>query len=301
METITRTSLDALLVDLEDLWLALDRLLDSLHGPDWQRKHGKDWLYADVPFHLSYFDRDIVAVPLGRGLNIPLSEQTPRRSDAELNAWNEEKFRQRPTAQTVEQSLAQMRASRELVRRAAASLTDADLKRPAFIGLPGGGWTTAQVVLDSCYMHTWSHFVELRARLKRTRPELKPGQTRRAARVLASFMPIFLDRQAMQAIDHFSFVMNFSGPGAIAFTINIKDGASQISEGLDPQADLVMTQEPEMMVKMRAGMVKPPLAMLTGKIKVKGMGKMGTFGKLFHPPKPDQELPFNPTPPNPEV
>ena len=53
-----------------------------------------------------------------------------------------------------------------------------------------------------------------------------------------------------------------------------------------------------MMIKMRAGMVKPTLAMLTGKIKVKGMGKMGTFGKLFHPPKPDQELPFNPTPPD---
>ena len=84
-----------------------------------------------------------------------------------------------------------MRASRELVRRAAALLTDADLKRPAFMGLPGGGWTTARLLLDSCYMHTWSHFVELRARLKRTTPELKPDQTRRAARVLAGFMPNF--------------------------------------------------------------------------------------------------------------
>ena len=105
MTTITRASLDALLADLEDLWLALDQLLDGMQGSDWQRKHGKDWVYADVPFHLSYFDRDIVAVPLGRGLNVPLSEQIPRRSDAELNAWNEEKFRQRPTGQTVEQSL----------------------------------------------------------------------------------------------------------------------------------------------------------------------------------------------------
>ena len=39
----------------------------------------------------------------------------------------------------------------------------------------------------------------------------------------------------MQAIDHFTFVMNFSGPGAIAFTVNIKDGASRISESLIPR------------------------------------------------------------------
>ncbi len=269
-------------------------LLDGIQGQDWQRKHGKDWVYADVPYHLSYFDRDIVAIPVERGLNVPQGELVLKRSDAELNAWNEGKFSQRPITQTVEQSLREMRASRDLVRQAAASLTDADLKRPAYMGLPGGGWVDNQLVLDSCYMHTWSHFVELRGRLKQAGPQLQPEQTRRAARVLAGFMPVFLDRKAMQDINDFTFVMNFSGPGAIAFTVNIKDGASHISEKFDPQADLIMTQEPEMMVKMRAGMVKPPLAMLTGKIKVKGMRKMGTFGKLFHPPKPEQELPFNP-------
>jgi hypothetical protein len=31
--------------------------------------------------------------------------------------------------------------------------------------------------------------------------------------------------------------------------------------------------------------------MLTGQIKVRGMWKMGTFGKLFAPPKPDQIIP----------
>jgi hypothetical protein len=297
MTTTTRVSLDALLTDLEDLWQALDQLLDGIQGKTWQRKHGKDWVYADVPYHLSYFDRDIVAVPLERGLKVPQSELVPKRSDAELNAWNEEKFSHRSPAQTVAQSLDQMRSSRDLIRRATAPLTDADLTRPAYMGLPGGGWTDIQRVLDSCFMHTWGHFVELRARLKKAAPELKPEQTRRAARVFASFLPVFLDSQAMQVIDHFTFVMNFSGPGAIAFTVNIQDGAPLISERFESQADLIMTQEPETLIKMRAGMVNPPLAMLTGKIKVKGLPKMGTFGKLFHPPKPDQLLPFNPVRP----
>lgn len=293
MTTATRLSLEALLADLEDLWSALDELLDSIQGKAWQTKHGKHWVYADVPYHLAYFDRDVVAIPLERGRNVPASEQSPKRTDAELNAWNEEKFNQRPTTQTVEQSLKDMRASRELIRQAAARLSDADLARPAYMCLPGGGWVNYQLLLDSTYMHTWAHFVELRSRMKKAAPTLKPEQTRRGIRVLAGFMPIFLDRAAMREVGQFTIVMNFTGAGGVPFTVNIVDGEPHMTERFDPQADLVMTMEPEMMIKMRSGIVKAPLAMLTGKIKVKGIRKMGTFGKLFHPPRPDQELPFN--------
>ena len=40
--------------------------------------------------------------------------------------------------------------------------------------------------------------------------------------------------------------------------------------------------------RRRHGARLPPLLMLTGKMKVKGLMKMGTFGKLFPEPKPDQ-------------
>lgn len=297
MTTATRASLEGLMADLEDLWEALDELLDSIQGKAWQTKHGKDWVYADVPYHLSYFDRDVVAIPLERGLNVPPDKIVPKRSDAELNAWNEEKFSQRPVTQTAEQSLQEMRACREMVRRAVAQLTDIDLKHPAYMGLPGGGWVNYQMLLDSCYMHTWAHFVELQARMKKSTPVLRPEQVRRGVRVLAGFLPLFLDREAMQEVGNFTFVMNFTGAGGVPFTINIKDGTPRMAERFDPHADLVMTQAPETMLKIRAGMVKPPLAILTGQIKVKGIGKMGTFGKLFHPPRPDQELPYNVEPP----
>lgn len=296
MTTSTRPSLDALLTNLKDLWKALDELLDSIQGKAWQTRHGKHWVYADVPYHLSYFDRDVVAIPLERGLNVPKSEQKPKKTDGDLNAWNEEKFRQRPTTQTVEQSLRDMRASREFICQVIARLNDADLTRPAYMSLPGGGWVSNQVLLDSCYMHTWAHFVELRARMKKATPVLSAEQTRRGIRMLAGFMPIFLDRAAMQEVGNFTFVMNFTGAGGVPFTVNIKDGKPHLSERFDPQAELVMTMEPETIIKMRSGIIKAPLAMLTGKIKVKGMGKMATFGKLFHPPRPDQELPYNPDP-----
>ncbi len=63
----------------------------------------------------------------------------------------------------------------------------------------------------------------------------------------------------MQVVGNYTFVMSFSGPGSVTFNVTIKEGTSQMSELLNPWTDLIMTQEPEMMVKMRAGMVKPPL------------------------------------------
>jgi hypothetical protein len=37
-----------------------DTIFDSLTASDWRRTHGKHWVIADVPYHLSYFDRDLV-------------------------------------------------------------------------------------------------------------------------------------------------------------------------------------------------------------------------------------------------
>ena len=37
-------------------------------------------------------------------------------------------------------------------------------------------------------------------------------------------------------------------------------------------------------------MAAPPLLLLTGQMKVKGLGAMGTFAKLFPEPRPDQQI-----------
>jgi hypothetical protein len=54
----------------------------------------------------------------------------------------------------------------------------------------------------------------------------------------------------------------------------------------------VITQSPETFVKTRTGIQKPFLALLTGKIRVRGWRNLGTFGKLF----PIQNLDFAPSP-----
>jgi putative sterol carrier protein len=64
-----------------------------------------------------------------------------------------------------------------------------------------------------------------------------------------------------------------------------------VTKGVAPaRADLRITMKPENFHKLVAKMTPPPLLMLTGQMKIKGFGAMGTFAKLFPEPKPDAQL-----------
>ena len=289
----TTTARDTLLEDLEDLWTRLDTILDGLGPTDWTRRHGKDWIYADLPYHLSYFDRDLVADSIARGASVPADEQLFMRSEQELNDWNGRQFAERPAGRTVAESLAQMRASRQAIRELVGGMSDADLARPAWMALPGGGWRPARDLLDICIVHTWAHFVELRLRLKRMTPEPRPSQTHRALAFYTSMLPLVFDAERAGTA-RFTLVMDFSGPGGGAWTVQVADGVCQVREGRAEAADLVLTQSPETFVAIRVGLQNPMLGMLAGKIKVRGLRSMPTFGKLFPQPKPDTILTSRP-------
>ena len=288
--TLAPTTRTALLADLEGLWQRFDELLARLGPGDWSGKHGQHWTFTDVPYHLAYFDRDVIATAISRGLNVPLREQV-LRSEVEQDAWNEIKFTQRPADTNPQQCLEQMRSSRQAIRDAIAGLSEADLERPVFIPLVGLGWVSIGEVLETCYSHTWNHFLQLRLWMKCNTPALSPEQNQRA---LSYFMASFaenVDRtQATQT--RLTVVMEFSGSGGGTWTLHVGGGTCRVSKGRPVCADLVITQSPETFVKTRTGIQKPFLARLSGKIKVRGWRNLGTFGKLF----PIQSLDFAPSP-----
>src|ERR1700680_1762153 len=61
----------ALLTDLEELWQRFDELVGTLGPDDWSSKHGKHWTFTDVPYHLAYFDLEVIVTAIKRGLNVP--------------------------------------------------------------------------------------------------------------------------------------------------------------------------------------------------------------------------------------
>jgi len=288
--TLAPTTRTALLTDLEGLWQRFDELMGTLGPDDWSGKHGQHWTFTDVPYHLAYFDLEVIATAIRRGLRVPISEQI-LRTEAEQDAWNEIKFTQRPVDTTPQQCLDQMLASRQAIRNAVAKLSEADLDRPVFIPLLGLGWVSVRVALETCYSHTWNHFMQLRFWMKCETLTLSSEQTWHA---LSYFMASFaqnMDReQARQT--RLTTVMEFSGPGGGAWTLHVADGACHVSEGRTARADLVIIQSQETFVKTRTGIENPALALWTGKIKVRGLRNLGTFEKLF----PIKSLDFAPAP-----
>jgi len=281
---------EAFLADLEGLWRRFDELVGTLGPGDWSGRHGQHWTFTDVPYHLAYFDLEVIATAIRRGLNVPVGEQV-LRTEAEQDAWNEIKFTGRPAWTTPQQCLAQMRTARQAIRDAVANLSEADLERPVFIPLVGLGWVSVRVALETCYSHTWNHFMQLRFWMKSNASAPSPAQTHRA---LSYFMALFarnMDRQ-QAAQTCLTTVMEFSGPGGGAWTLRVADGNCLVSGGKAAQADLVIVQSPETFVRTRTGIEHPTLALRTGKITVRGWGKLGAFGKVF----PIKSLDFAPAP-----
>lgn len=290
MTTATEPTLATLTGQLEEIWRHLDTLLDPLTPAGWRRKHGKHWIFADLPYHLSYFDRDIVAEPIRIGTDLPAGQQKLMRTMGELDAWNARKFAERRPDQTIAESLAQMRASRDAVREAVAGLTDPDLDRRVFIQLVGCGWVTVRLALQSCLIHTWSHFTEARLRLKQATPIPSPAITHAAMSFFLSMMPMMVNHDNLPTRP-FTAVMSIGGAGGGDWTIRVADGACRVSEGRASAADLTMTyRDADTFLATAKNVQNPMLAMLTGKLRVQGFRNMGTFGKVFAEPKPDQVL-----------
>lgn len=281
----TRTEIAALTADLEALWQCLDALFAGLGPKDWTRKHGKDWTYADLPYHLAYFDRECTGV-IAQGTDAPASTRWLMPSEAQIDTWNARMFARRPAGQTAAASLTQMDASRDLVRQTLAGYSDADLAE--LVWSPFFGWMSLRDGILGITGHTFNHFMEARIRLKRSEPVPPPALVRRSLGFYVGLMERFLDRERA-AGRRFTAVMDFTGPGGGAWTIRVDNGACRVAEGRPEQVDLVMTQSPETFVATFARIRNPMLLMLTGKIKVKGFGALATFGKLFPAPNADPE------------
>jgi hypothetical protein len=273
-----------LLANLEDLWRCLDELFASLAADDWSHRHGTHWTFADVPYHLGYFDHDIVAYSIERGANLSTAEQWVARSNREVNAWNERMFARRVPDQSVAQSLAYMQASREAIRRVVDRMQDTDFDRPVWLPLLVGGWVPTHAVLEGCRLHTWSQFMELRlrhpARSERSLPVPHAATTHGALGDLMGFFPVMLNRvQAEQT--SLTLAMVFSGPGGGTWTVSVANGACTVREGQSAQADLIVAQSPESFMKTRLGLHDPLVAMQSGEIAVQGSEHIGAFAALF--------------------
>ena len=275
---------------LEELWSALDSLFEEMSPADWQRPHGPDWIFADLPYHLSYIDRLCVARPIELGEALPPAEQVQLRSLNELNTWNQGRFAARPEGQKVELSLEQMYESRKQVRKVTAALTDADLSNPAWFPLLNmRGFRSAQVALAFCAGHTWQHMEEARVRHGHVGTLVGPELTHAMLNGTIPGIPLyliiptttlFLDAGRAKEMD-FSFALNITGSEGGLWDFHTSGTGWQIEEVESADSDLVLSMDLDTYIKMRHFISDQESLIESGNILASDERALAVYNQLF--------------------
>jgi putative sterol carrier protein len=269
---------------LEETWSLVDELFDSMSAEDWQRKHGPDWIFADLPWHIHYIDQDFVVIPTRKGGELPVEERLSFPSTSALNEWNDAMLASRPADQSVQQSLEMMRSMRAQCRDLISEMTDASLDEKAWFPLVAmRGWRTMETPANFCFNHTFGHFMEAKIRLKRPSPQPSPDLVHARISGIMNLMERAINKEKA-AETKLTIGMNFTGPGGGSWTIDVDNGSVSVEERSPGNPDFVMTQSPETFEAFAVKAVNPIWAMLTGRIKVKGLRNIGPFMSLIAPP-----------------
>ena len=281
------TTLTSIKSELEGTWKNFDAIYNTFTSKDWSRKFGKTWTYAEQPYHLAYFDR-MFADSVDQGTRVPEAELVLFRTMRELNEWNAREFAKRGPNHTVEDSLRMMHESREAVRSLLATTNEQQLDRKAWFPL-FFGWSTAREAFQAIIIHNVAEYLKLWFRTGKKGPTVSPAALHLRLTLMMNFMSKTLDRK--EAVGKkFTMVWNFTGPGGGTWTYRVNDGQCIVKKEFAPNPDLTIGMKPETFQKLAAKIQSPPMLMLTGQMKIKGMRAMGTFGKLFPEPKPDQVI-----------
>lgn len=286
-----RVRVETIIAELDNLWACFDALFDSFSAEDWQRKHGADWTLADVPYHMAYFDNEVIAHPLAQGPVLPESDRIELDSVSALHRWNARQFARRSAYNEPAKAVARWRTTRTEMREKLRTLTDSDLERPTWMALTlSRGWRTAEYACTICLAHGWTELMQLRYHAGREAPEPAPEVTHKAVSEYIRLFQSLLDPQAARS-SRFSVVWDITGPGGGHWTALVADGRVTLRDGADPDADLVLRMSPLTFSLFWNGKIGLLEAASSGQIEVGHSNALTAFQTLFPPPDSNAALP----------
>ena len=286
------SSLSELMMQLEELWSNCDEVFANIRTLKWEEKFGQHWTYADIPRHLAYVDRSVVADGIMFGAEMPTEKRLFMHSHRQFNEWNDRMLTQYRRPNSVQFALDQMQKSRGAIRDAVANLTDEDLVLPVWFPLTGlAGWRTVKFALEFCRHHTWVHFTQLCLRLQIAPSNISPRIIHGALDSLIYSLSPLLNESIAQKVSLATRLV-VTGLGGGCWEIKVFDGKCIIAKAADisPRVNMILTLTPETLVEILSNMRYPIFAFLTGHLQVRGLRYLPVFLQLFPRPDPDRQL-----------
>jgi DinB family protein len=261
------------LTDLETIWASLDSFYQRFSPQDWVRKHGKDWTFADMPYHLAYFNQTVINnIQNDGGGQARLTLQ-------ELNTWNDAHFAKRPASQAGANGLAYLHETQAALRQL---VTQYPPETPVFLPLIiVGGWRSLTFALNYLLDHTWLHFTESHLRYDQNLPGLPPVLVNHALNFSMEMARGALRSEDLVGVNLVT-ILRLTGDGGGVWTFTMRDGKCQLEANAAPQADAEITTDIATYLKTSVHhMQSPILALLLGRTKIKGMAGGQQFQKIF--------------------
>ena len=261
------------LMGLETIWSELDRFFSSFSDKDWSRKHGKEWTFADMPYHLAYFNQIVV-----QGIRNHNGQQA-KRTLQELNVWNDAQFANCFPAHTGANGLLHLHETQKALRDTAAqNPPDTPVFLPLIIV---GGWRTLAYALEYILNHTWLHFTESHLRFHNRLPNLPPELVHQILRFSMETAAGALTPDDLAGLT-LKTTLRLAGDGGGVWTFSMRGGKCEVIPENVAQPDAVIATDIATYLKTSlCGMQNPFIALLTGKSRIIGLNKARQFQKIF--------------------
>lgn len=265
------------LADHDAMSAVMDSFFNSLSETDWQQPHGRHWCFQDLPDHLAH----IQAMLLDMIKAGPEGEKTglaPMSRMRVLDAWNDANRDRRPADETGAQTLARLRQTQTDLRAAYQAAQGSEtIWVPA---LRARGWRDLNFVVRYNTFHNWLHLTETHLRARGTVPNLPERVQQNAVRIFVQVMAGAINPAKIR--QPFIFELTLVGPGEGVYTFDVRDNTASVRAGSAGHPNVRMRIDLATFFRLTTiRNLNPGLALLTGKMRVRGLRRLNDLGRMF--------------------
>jgi len=261
--------------DLKTFRQAVEEFYKPFTADDWSRKHGTQWTFADVPFHLTTIQQPILASFRGQDTLDDISKMR------DMDAWNDQQFAERPTTITPQQMLADFLASSKDLEATVYELPPETIVYMPLMRLRGE--RRIDLLLEYALWHAWFHITESSIRRDGRLLVLPAALQSRLFEFFLIVIAGMIDPKEAKGMP-FNWLINITGEGSGVWTMHFANGIATVERGAAEQADVTMTTDMVTFLKTLAYQInRPVMAILTRRLRIKGWSKLRRLLRLIRP------------------